>query len=221
VTDVDDAPLRIRHGPWGPLATGDLAGRRRSGLGRIRKGKPPPAKSRELAPRHLLKIVLCEIGGVSDKKASARGGTNTMRNRKSSADPTVASLIREWTSEARIPASAKFRLKKIVGSLRLHAGSMEGARILEEGPSLCVRSTSISSISTATAFPAYRGGPMWYRPTRSVLKKSFTNASCEFSGNDWAIGGSLRPLLQRLAEQGKNVSPNSAAVEAWLPEFAS
>ncbi len=118
-------------------------------------------------------------------------------NRKSSADPEVSSLIREWTSEARIP-QRQISSEEIVDRC-VYTLVNEGARILEEG--IALRAVDIDIIYlNGYGFPAYRGGPMWYADTIG-LKKVYDRI-CEFqqrSGNWWEPA----PLLQRLAEQGK------------------
>jgi 3-hydroxyacyl-CoA dehydrogenase len=175
----------------GPLATGDLAG---LDVGwRIRKEY-----------RHLEKLGirqpfaedrLCEMGRYGQK--TLRGWYRYDENRRASADPELAGLVRKWNADAGIP-QRQISAAEMVDRC-IYALVNEGARILEEGYAL--RAVDIDIIYlNGYGFPAYRGGPMWHADTVG-LPKVYLRV-CEFHkqhGELWAPA----PLLQRLAEQGK------------------
>jgi 3-hydroxyacyl-CoA dehydrogenase len=190
VTDVDDALYEFGMA-MGPLATGDLAG---LDVGwRIRQEnrhlQKPGVRQAFVEDR------LCELGRFGQKTGA--GWYKYDENRKASPDPEVSSLIREWTSEARIPLR-QISAEEIVDRC-IYTLVNEGARILEEG--IALRAVDIDIIYlNGYGFPAYRGGPMWYADTIG-LKKVYDRI-CEFQerlGNWWEPA----PLLQRLAEKGK------------------
>ena len=175
----------------GPLATGDLAG---LDVGwRIRKEfrhlqKPGIRQA-------LIEDRLCELGRFGQKTGA--GWYKYDENRKPSPDPQVASLIRQWTSEAGIP-QRQISAEEIVDRC-IYTLVNEGARLLEEG--IALRAVDIDIIYlNGYGFPAHRGGPMWYADTIG-LKKVYERIR-EFQqrfGNWWEPA----PLLERLAEQGK------------------
>ncbi len=197
VTAVDDALYEFGMA-MGPLATGDLAG---LDVGwRIRK------ENRHLQKTGLRQAFiedrLCELGRFGQKTGA--GWYKYNENRKPSPDPQVSSLIRQWTSEARIPQrqiSAQEIVERCIYTL-----VNEGARILEEG--IALRAVDIDIVYlNGYGFPAYRGGPMWYADTIGV--KKVYDRICEFQqrlGNWWEPA----PLLQRLAEQGKTFAEFSS-----------
>src|SRR6202023_2725007 len=118
-------------------------------------------------------------------------------NRKPSPDPQVASLIRQWTSEAGIP-QRQISAEEIADRC-IYTLVNEGARLLEEG--IALRAVDIDIIYlSGYGFPAHRGGPMWDADTVG-LKKVYDRV-CEFHkqhGELWEPA----PLLKRLAEEGK------------------
>jgi 3-hydroxyacyl-CoA dehydrogenase len=176
----------------GPLATGDLAG---LDVGwRIRKEYRHLQKPGLRQP--FTEDRLCELGRFGQKTGA--GWYKYDENRKASADPEVAALIRKWTSEAGIP-QRQISSEEIVDRC-LYALVNEGARILEEGYAL--RAVDIDIIYLhGYGFPAYRGGPMWYADTVG-LKKVYERIR-EFQqrhGGWWEPA----PLLKRLAEQGES-----------------
>jgi len=190
VTDVDDALYDFGMA-MGPLATGDLAG---LDVGwRIRKEnrhfQKPGVRQAFIEDR------LCELGRFGQKTSA--GWYKYDENRKPSPDPQVSSLIREWTTEARIP-QRQISAEEIVDRC-IYTLVNEGARILEEG--IALRAVDIDIIYlNGYGFPAYRGGPMWYADTIGL--KRVYDRICEFQqriGNWWEPA----PLLKRLAEQGK------------------
>src|SRR5712672_3155250 len=190
VTEIDNALYEFGMA-MGPLATGDLAG---LDVGwRIRKEnrhlQKPGVRQAFIEDR------LCELGRFGQKTSA--GWYKYDEDRKSSADPEVASLIRQWTSEARIP-QRQMSSEEVVDRC-VYTLVNEGARILEEG--IALRAVDIDIIYlNGYGFPAYRGGPMWYADTNG-LKKVYERI-CEFHqqhGENWRPA----PLLKQLAEQGK------------------
>jgi 3-hydroxyacyl-CoA dehydrogenase len=174
----------------GPLATGDLAGldvgwRIRKEYAHLEKPgiRQPVAEDR-----------LCEMGRFGQKTLA--GWYKYDENRRPTADPEVAALVKKWTAEASIPQRA-IEAREIVDRC-LYALVNEGARILEEG--FALRSVDIDIIYvTGYGFPAYRGGPMWYAD--SVGLKNVYDRVCEFNrqhGELWEPA----PLLKHLAETG-------------------
>jgi 3-hydroxyacyl-CoA dehydrogenase len=178
----------------GPLSTGDLAG---LDVGwRIRKEYRHLEKPGIRQP--LAEDRLCEMGRYGQKTGA--GWYKYDENRRPSADPEVAELIRQWTTEAKIPRR-QISADEIVDR-SIYALVNEGARILEEGYAL--RAVDIDIIYlNGYGFPAYRGGPMWYADTVG-LKKVYDRI-LEFQkqhGEIWEPA----PLLKQLAEQDKKFS---------------
>jgi 3-hydroxyacyl-CoA dehydrogenase len=175
----------------GPLATGDLAG---LDVGwRIRKEHQhlqTPGVRQPFAEDRL-----CELGRFGQKTGA--GWYKYDGQRRPSADPTVAALIREWTAQAGI-AQRDISAEEIVDRC-IYALVNEGARILEQGYAL--RATDIDIIYLyGYGFPSYRGGPMWYAD-RVGLDKVYDRV-CEFHrqfGAPWEPA----PLLKQLATQQK------------------
>jgi 3-hydroxyacyl-CoA dehydrogenase len=175
----------------GPLATGDLAG---LDVGwRIRKEYRHLEKPGVRQP--FAEDKLCELGRYGQKTGA--GWYKYDEQRRASADPEVAELVRKWVGEAGVPQH-QISAEEITDRC-LYALVNEGARILEEGYAL--RAVDIDIIYlNGYGFPAYRGGPMWYADTVG-LKKVYERI-CEFHrlhGEIWEPA----PLLKRLAEQGK------------------
>jgi len=182
----------------GPLATGDLAG---LDVGwRIRKEFRHLQKPGIRQP--LIEDRLCESGRFGQKTGA--GWYKYDENRKSSPDPQVTDLIRQWTSEGGIPQS-EISAEEIVDRC-IYTLVNEGARLLEEG--IALRAVDIDIIYlNGYGFPAYRGGPMWYADTVGLTK--VCERIREFQqrlGNWWEPA----PLLQRLAEQGKTFAEYSS-----------
>jgi 3-hydroxyacyl-CoA dehydrogenase len=178
----------------GPLSTGDLAG---LDVGwRIRKEYRHLEKPGIRQP--IAEDRLCEMGRYGQKTGA--GWYKYDENRRPSADPEVAELVRQWTTEAKIP-QRQISADEIVDRC-IYALVNEGARILEEGYAL--RAVDIDIIYlNGYGFPAYRGGPMWYADTVG-LKKAYDRI-LEFQkqhGEIWEPA----PLLTQLAEQGKKFS---------------
>ena len=198
VTEIDNALYEFGMA-MGPLATGDLAG---LDVGwRIRKEnrhlQKPGVRQAFIEDR------LCEFGRFGQKTSA--GWYKYDENRKPSPDPQVSSLIREWTTEARIP-QRQISAEEIV-ERSIYTLVNEGARVLEEG--IAMRAVDIDIIYlNGYGFPAYRGGPMWYADTIGL--KQVYDRICEFQqhlGNWWEPA----PLLRRLAEQGKTFAEFSSS----------
>ena len=178
----------------GPLATGDLAG---LDVGwRIRQ------EHRHLqAPgvrQPFAEDKLCELGRFGQKTGS--GWYKYDGQRRATADPEVAALMREWSTQAGIP-QRDISAEEIVDRC-IYALVNEGARILEQGHAL--RATDIDIIYLyGYGFPAYRGGPMWYAD-RVGLDKVY-DCVCEFHGQ-FGRHWEPAPLLKQLAAQKKTFS---------------
>jgi len=175
----------------GPLATGDLAG---LDVGwRIRKEYRHLQKPGVRQP--IAEDRLCEMGRYGQKTGA--GWYKYDEQRRAIPDPEVEQLVRKWAGEAGIP-QRKIAAEEIVDRC-VYALVNEGARILEEGYAL--RAVDIDVIYLyGYAFPAYRGGPMWYADTVG-LRKVYERVR-EFHrehGELWEPA----PLLKLLAEQGK------------------
>jgi 3-hydroxyacyl-CoA dehydrogenase len=175
----------------GPLSTGDLAG---LDVGwRIRKEYRHLEKPGIRQP--IAEDQLCEMGRYGQKTGA--GWYKYDENRRATPDPEVTELVRKWTTEAKIP-QRQISAHEIVDRC-IYALVNEGARILEEG--FALRAVDIDIIYlNGYAFPAYRGGPMWYADTVG-LKKVYDRV-LEFQkqhGEIWEPA----PLLKQLAEQGK------------------
>jgi 3-hydroxyacyl-CoA dehydrogenase len=187
---VDNA-LRDFGMALGPLATGDLAG---LDVGwRIRKEYKHLEKPGVRQP--FAEDNLCELGRFGQKTGS--GWYKYDGQRRATADPEVAELVRKWTREADIP-QRQISDKEIVERC-IYALVNEGARILEERYAL--RAVDIDIIYlNGYGFPAYRGGPMWYADAVGLTK--VYDRIREFQrqhGELWEPA----PLLKQLAEQGK------------------
>ncbi len=190
VAMVDQALVEFGNA-MGPLATGDLAG---LDVGwRIRKEYRHLEKPGIRQP--FAEDRLCEMGRYGQK--TMKGWYQYDENRRASADPEVAALVRKWSAEAGIP-QRQISAEEIVDRC-VYALVNEGARILEEGYAL--RAVDIDIIYlNGYGFPAYRGGPMWHADTVGLPK--VYQRICEFHqqhGELWAPA----PLLKRLAETGK------------------
>jgi 3-hydroxyacyl-CoA dehydrogenase len=178
----------------GPLATGDLAG---LDVGwRIRQEhrhlQPPDVRQPFVEDR------LCELGRFGQKTGS--GWYKYDEQRRATADPEVAALMREWSTQAGIP-QRDISAEEIVDRC-IYALVNEGARILEQGYAL--RATDIDIIYLCGyGFPAYRGGPMWYAD-RVGLDKVYDRV-CEFHGQ-FGRHWEPAPLLKQLAAQKKTFS---------------
>jgi 3-hydroxyacyl-CoA dehydrogenase len=189
--DAVDKALTDYGTAMGPLATGDLAG---LDVGwRIRKEYRHLEKPGLRQP--FTEDNLCELGRFGQKTGA--GWYKYDDQRRSSLDPAVDELIRQWVAEAGVP-QRQISAEEIVDRC-LYALVNEGARILEEG--FALRASDIDIIYlNGYGFPAHRGGPMWYADTVG-LRKVYDRVSefYQLHGEIWQPA----PLLKRLAEQGK------------------
>jgi 3-hydroxyacyl-CoA dehydrogenase len=186
-----DAALYEFGMAMGPLATGDLAG---LDVGwRIRKENRHLRKPGER--QAFIEDRLCELGRFGQKTGA--GWYKYDENRKPSPDAQVASVARQWSSEAGIP-QRQISGEEIVERC-IYALVNEGARIIEDG--IALRAVDIDIIYlNGYGFPAYRGGPMWYADSIGLGK--VYDRICEFQeslGEWWEPA----PLLKRLAEESK------------------
>jgi 3-hydroxyacyl-CoA dehydrogenase len=175
----------------GVLAMGDLAG---LDVGwRIRKEykhlEKPGIRQPMIADR------LCEMGRFGQKTGA--GWYRYDENRKAMPDPEVEKLIEQLASEAGI--ERREISKEEIIDRTMYALVNEGAKILEEG--FAMRAVDIDIIYiNGYAYPAWRGGPMWYADTVG-LKKVYDRV-CEFHSQHGELWEPA-PLLERLAKEGR------------------
>jgi 3-hydroxyacyl-CoA dehydrogenase len=175
----------------GVLAMGDLAG---LDVGwRIRKEyrhlEKPGIRQPLIADR------LCEMGRFGQKTGA--GWYRYDENRKAIPDPEVEALIEKLAAEAGIKRREVG--KEEIIERTMYALANEGAKILEEG--FALRAVDIDIIYVnGYAYPAWRGGPMWYADTVG-LNKVYARI-CEFQAEHGELWEPA-PLLKQLAEQGK------------------
>jgi 3-hydroxyacyl-CoA dehydrogenase len=175
----------------GPLAMGDLAG---LDVGwRIRKEFKHLEKPGVRVP--LVADRLCEMGRFGQK--TGRGWSRYDENRQSSPDPETAALIEEAARAAGIERRNITR-EEIVDRC-IFALVNEGAHVLGEG--IALRAADIDVVYlNGYAFPAWRGGPMFYADT--VGLKTVLARVEEFQRRHGEDLWSPAPLLLRLAETG-------------------
>jgi 3-hydroxyacyl-CoA dehydrogenase len=190
VEEVDGALYQFGMS-MGVLAMGDLAG---LDVGwRIRKEYKHLEKPGIRQP--LIADRLCEMGRFGQKTGA--GWYRYDENRRAIPDPEVQALIEQLAAEAGIK-------RRTIGNEEIISRTMyalvnEGAKILEEGFALRAVDIDIIYIN-GYAYPAWRGGPMWYADTIG-LKKVYDRVK-EFHtehGELWEPG----PLLKQLAEEGR------------------
>jgi 3-hydroxyacyl-CoA dehydrogenase len=175
----------------GPLAMGDLAG---LDVGwRVRKEFKHLEKPGVRVP--LVSDRLCEMGRFGQK--TGRGWSRYDENRQASPDPETAALIEQAAREAGIERRNITR-EEIVDRCIL-ALVNEGAYVLGEG--IALRAADIDVVYlNGYAFPAWRGGPMFYADTvglPAVLAR--IEEFRQRHGDDlWSPAA----LLRRLAETG-------------------
>jgi 3-hydroxyacyl-CoA dehydrogenase len=175
----------------GPLAMSDLAG---LDVGwRIRKEFKHLEKPGVRIP--LVADRLCEMGRFGQK--TGRGWSRYDENRNPSHDPETAGLIEQCAREAGIERRAIGR-EEILDRC-LFALVNEGARVLGEGIALRAADIDIVYLN-GYAFPAWRGGPMFYADT--VGLKTVLARIEEFQQRHGEDLWSPAPLLRRLAESG-------------------
>ena len=190
--DVDAAMMEFGF-PMGPFAAADLAGLDISW--RIRQAEGTRA---EIAD------ALCERGrfGQKTKQGFYR---YELASRTPLPDPEVETLILDTSRRLGI-ARRGFSNEEIVERLVLPVIN-EGARILEEG--IAARASDIDVIwANGYAFPAWRGGPMFYADRIGLGRiRERLIAMADESGDE-----TLRPapLLARLAQTGRGFHDASA-----------
>jgi 3-hydroxyacyl-CoA dehydrogenase len=176
----------------GPLAMSDLAGldvgwRARQEFKHLEK---PGVRRPLVADR------LAEMGHFGQK--TGRGWSKYDENRKPSPDPETAALVEQIAREAGIPRRVISR-EEIVDRI-VFALINEGARVLEEG--IALRPVDIDIVYlNGYAFPAWRGGPMFYADT--VGLKNVVARIEEFQKQHGPDLWTPAPLMKRLAESGK------------------
>jgi 3-hydroxyacyl-CoA dehydrogenase len=201
VEDVNQA-LHDFGMAMGPLAMSDLAG---LDVGwRVRKEFKHLEKPGVRVP--LVADRLCDMGRFGQK--TGRGWSQYDESRKPSHDPETAALIEQAAREAGIERRGISR-EEIVERC-VYALVNEGARVLGEGVALRAADVDIVYLY-GYAFPAWRGGPMFYADTvglRDVLRR--IEQFREQHGEDlW----SPAPLLQWLAETGGSFSDFDRQIE--------
>ena len=138
---------------------------------------------------------LCEMGRFGQKTGA--GWYRYDENRKAIPDPEVEKLIEQLASEAGI--KRREISKEEIIDRTMYALVNEGAKILEEGFALRAVDINIIYIN-GYAYPAWRGGPMWYADTVG-LKKVYDRV-CEFHAQHGELWEPA-PLLERLAKEGR------------------
>jgi 3-hydroxyacyl-CoA dehydrogenase len=175
----------------GPLAMSDLAG---LDVGwRIRKEFKHLEKPGVRVP--LVADQLCEMGRFGQK--TGRGWSLYDENRQPSPDPETAALI-EHSARAAGINRRDVSQQEIVDRC-LFALVNEGARLLGEGIALRAADIDIVYLN-GYAFPAWRGGPMFYGDT--VGLKTVLARVEEFQKRHGTDLWCPAPLLASLAEQG-------------------
>jgi len=175
----------------GPLAMSDLAG---LDIGwRVRKEFKHLEKPGVRVP--LVADRLCEMGRFGQK--TGRGWSIYDENRNQSPDPETAALIKQLAAEAGIE-QRKVSREEIVDRC-IYALVNEGAHLLGEGVALRAADIDIVYVN-GYAFPAWRGGPMFYADT--VGLKNVLARVEEFRDKHGEDLWSPAPLLRRLAESG-------------------
>src|SRR5262249_45147370 len=142
---------------------------------------------------------LCEMGRFGQK--TGRGWSMYDENRNPSPDPETAALIKHLATEAGILQRTISR-EEIVDRC-IYALVNEGAHLLGEGVALRAADIDIVYVN-GYAFPAWRGGPMFYADT--VGLKNVLARVEEFRDQHGEDLWSRAPLLRRLAEAGSTFS---------------
>ncbi len=186
-----DAALYNFGMAMGPLATADLSGLDVSR--RIRKEHADATATSGRQP--MVAERLCEMGRLG-QKTGAGWYRYAPGSRKPLADPEVDRIIAQCVREAGIPQRT-IPADEIM-ERTIYALVNEGAKILEEG--IARRAVDIDIIYVhGYAFPAHRGGPLWYADTVGLdTVCSRVRAFQEQFGDHWAPA----PLLCRLAREG-------------------
>lgn len=175
----------------GPIAVGDLAG---LDVGyKARQALPEPSAH----PAYRVSDQLVEAGRMG-QKSGAGFYRYDPATRQRQEDPEVLAIIKAEAERQGI-AQRTFTAAEIV-ERALYPLINIGAEILQEG--IAQRSSDIDIVYLyGYAFPAHRGGPMFYADT--VGAKSVYNKICEFRDTlDRPKDFQPAALLQQLAESG-------------------
>jgi 3-hydroxyacyl-CoA dehydrogenase len=180
----------------GPLAMRDLAGNDVGYL--IRKGRKLPGDER-WSP--ILERLVHE-GRLGQK---AGKGFYRYDGRKRLADPAVTALVEDVSRQLGIQRRA-IPDQEILERL-LHPLVNEGARIVAEG--IALRASDIDVVYVyGYAFPAYRGGPMYWGEHSGLARVVATmRRLAPTHGARWRPA----PLLEELAASGRGWSAAAAA----------
>jgi 3-hydroxyacyl-CoA dehydrogenase len=187
----------------GPLAMSDLAG---LDVGwRVRKEFKHLEKFGVRVP--LVSDRLCEMGRFGQK--TGRGWSMYDENRQPSPDPETAALIEQAAREAGIGRRAISR-EEIVDRC-IYALVNEGARVLGEGVALRAADIDVVYLN-GYAFPAWRGGPMFYADT--VGLPAVLARIEEFQQRHGEDLWSPAPLLRELAKSGATFTDFDRKIES-------
>jgi 3-hydroxyacyl-CoA dehydrogenase len=186
-----DAAMEQFGMAMGPIAVADLAG---LDVGyKARQALPEPSEH----PAYKVSDQLVEAGRLGQKSGAGYYRYDPA-TRARQEDPEVAAIIRAEAERLGI-AQRSFSATEIV-ERAVYPLINEGARILQEG--IAQRASDIDIVYLyGYAFPAHRGGPMFYADT--VGAKAVYDKICEFrdtSGrpDDWQPA----PMLEQLAKSG-------------------
>ncbi len=176
----------------GPLAMGDLAGLDVGYKARqARKDLPDDPRT------HCIASALVE-GGRLGQKSGAGYYKYDPQTRARQSDPEVEALIKEQAAKLGIK-QRDISNEEIVARL-FYPLINEGALILEEG--IAQRPSDIDIVYLyGYAFPAAKGGPMFYAD-QVGLKKVY-DTICEYRDNGSEKYWQPAPLLEKLAKEGK------------------
>lgn len=181
----------------GPLAVGDLAG---LDIGyKARQAREAAGETLDLAT-HCIASALVEMGRLG-QKSGAGYYTYDPQTRARKSDPQVEALIREQAQKLGI-RQREISDEEIVARL-FYPLINEGARILEEG--IAQRPGDIDIVYIyGYAFPASRGGPMFYADEIGLktVHDTIQRFARELGPQYWRSA----PLLERLAREGSSFS---------------
>lgn len=188
----------------GPLAVGDLAG---LDIGyKARQAREAEGETLDPAT-HCIASALVEMGRLG-QKSGAGYYTYDPQTRARKSDPQVEALIREQAQKLGI-RQREISDEEIVARL-FYPLINEGARILEEG--IAQRPGDIDIVYIyGYAFPASRGGPMFYADEIGLktVHDTIQRFARELGPDYWQSA----PLLERLAQQGSSFAEWSRGQE--------
>ena len=176
----------------GPLAMGDLAG-----LDVMYKARQARTNLPDDPALFRMGTLLVEMGRQGQKTGAGFYQYDS-RTRRRMADPEVEALIKAEAARLQIPQRA-IDNEEIIARC-LYPLINEGAKILAEG--IAQRPGDIDVVYVyGYAFPAARGGPMYYADQLG-LDKVYAGI-CEFRNRAGAEYWQPAPLLEQLVKQGK------------------